>query len=147
MNIVIKKFEEFNIYELYEILKIRSEVFVLEQKCAYQDIDGADLDSYHLIGYEDKEICAYLRIPLKGVVYEKTSIGRVVIPTKSRGKGHGREIFLKAIDIVINKIGEDEIEISAQLYLQKFYESCGFKTTSMPYLEDGIEHIHMNFIK
>lgn len=147
MKVVLKKFDEFNIYELYEILKIRSEVFVVEQNCAYQDIDGADLNSYHLIGIENDEICAYLRIPFKGITYDKTSIGRVIVPKNSRGKGYAKKIILRAIEVITNEMCETEIEISAQLYLKDFYESLGFKVSSNPYLEDGIEHIHMNFYK
>lgn len=147
MNIVMKKFEEFNVYELYEVLRMRCEVFVVEQKCAYQDIDGADLESYHLIGVENEEICAYLRIPFKGVTYDKTSIGRLIVPEVSRGKGYGKKIILKAIEVITGEMGESEIEISAQLYLKEFYESLGFKVSSDSYLEDGIPHIHMNFFK
>lgn len=143
MNIVFKKFEDFNIYELYEVLKMRSEVFVLEQECAYQDIDGVDLNSYHLIGLEGDEISAYLRIPFKGEVYDRTSIGRVLVAKKSRGKGYAKEILLKAIEIIKSEMNESEIKISAQGHLENFYKSLGFKTTSKPYLEDGISHIDM----
>lgn len=147
MKVIMKKFEEFNVYDLYEVLRMRSEVFVVEQNCAYQDIDGADIDSYHLIGIENNKICAYLRIPFKGVTYDKTSIGRVIVPEDSRGKGYAKQIILKAIDLITSQMGESEIEISAQLYLKEFYESLGFEVSSEPYLEDGIEHIHMNFLK
>ena len=147
MDIKIKKFDELSVSELYEVLKIRCEVFILEQNCVYLDIDGSDRDSYHFIGFEKEKICAYLRVPLKGVVYNKTSIGRVLVGQEFRGRGYAKKIINNAIDFITGELGEGEIEISAQLYLKKFYESLGFKVSSDSYLEDGIEHIHMNFSK
>lgn len=147
MNISIKKFEQLSIYELYEIMKLRAEIFVVEQNCVYQDMDGSDYDSYHLTMTVSGEMCAYLRIPLKGVTHEATSIGRVVVSSKHRDKGYGRIILEKAIEFITETLHEDTIQISAQEYLEKFYSSLGFKTTSEVFMEDGIPHIPMEYKK
>lgn len=147
MKFILKKFRELDTYELYEILKLRTEVFVVEQKCPYQEVDGLDLDSYHFIGRNNRgEICAYLRIPLKGISYEHVSIGRVLVSEKYRGKGYARELMLRALDIISNEMKEERVIISAQAYLEDFYNSFGFNPISDVYLEDGIEHIKMEYL-
>lgn len=143
MNWKIKKFDELTTKELYEILRIRAEVFVVEQDCVYQDLDSKDEDAYHLFGEEKGDVVSYLRILQKGVVYQETAIGRVLTKKSYRKKGLSREMVQRAIDFITNDIVENEIRISAQAYLLKFYESFGFETTSDVYLEDGIEHIEM----
>lgn len=143
----LKKFEELNINEIYEILSTRSEVFVVEQKCPYQDIDFKDKNSYHLFAQEEGKIVAYLRILEKGISYEEISIGRVLITKDYRGKGISREMMLKAIDFIENNLNENKIKISAQAYLTNFYKSVGFIEVSEVYLEDDIPHIDMVYSK
>lgn len=147
MNYKIKKFNELTTKELYEILKVRAEVFVVEQNCVYQDLDSKDEVSYHLFLEDNSEIIAYLRILPKGISYLETSIGRVLTKAIYRKKGLSKEIVQKAIDFIIDILEEKEIKISAQAYLQKFYKSFGFKPISGIYLEDGIEHIEMLYQK
>lgn len=147
MQWYIKEFKELDTNEIYEILKLRSEVFIVEQQCVYQDIDGKDDSSYHLFALDKGMIAAYLRILEKGSSYNEISIGRVLIAKNYRGKGLGRELMLKAIDFIDNTIKEDAIRISAQEYLVKFYRNLGFDIVSDVYLEDGIPHIEMLYKK
>lgn len=139
----IKQFNELDPYEIYEILKVRNEVFVVEQKCIYQDIDDKDKSSYHLFAADKGVVIAYLRILEKGSSYDEISIGRVLIDKEYRSQGLAREIMLNAIDFIENNLGEDTIRISAQEYLTRFYCSLGFKIVSDMYLEDDIPHIEM----
>lgn len=139
----IKKFKELNVEEIYKILVLRNEVFIVEQDCAYLDCDNKDLNSYHLFYQENGEIVAYLRILEKGVSYDEISIGRVAVKKNHRGKGISREMLLKAIDFVANNLNENTIKIQAQAYLLNFYSSLGFKAVSQEYLEDDIAHIDM----
>ena len=143
MNWKIKRFEELTTTELYEILRIRAEVFVVEQTCVYQDLDLKDKKAYHLFCEIDGEIVAYLRILDKNVSYPEISIGRVLTTEMNRGKGLAREMMQRAIAFVKEELNETQIRISAQLYLKRFYESLGFSVTSDIYLEDDIEHIEM----
>jgi ElaA protein len=143
VNWKIKKFDELTTKELYEILKVRAEVFVVEQDCVYQDLDLKDEDAYHLFGENQGEVICYLRILPKGAVYHEVAIGRVLTKQTYRKKGLSRELVKKAINYIISDIAENEIRISAQAYLLRFYESFGFKKTSEIYLEDGIEHVEM----
>ncbi|MGL4911519.1 MAG: GNAT family N-acetyltransferase [Romboutsia sp.] len=143
MDWKIKKFKELNIEEMYKILELRSEIFVVEQECPYQDCDGKDENSYHLFSEENGEIIAYLRIIEKGVSYDEISIGRVCISKCYRGKGISREMMLKAIEFIEQSLKEYEIKIQAQSYLLNFYKSLGFKEVSNEYLEDNIPHIDM----
>lgn len=143
MNWKIKKFEELRIEEMYKILELRSEVFIVEQECAYQDCDGKDKNSYHLFMEQDGNIIAYLRILERGVSYDEISIGRVLVNKSHRGKGISREMMLKAIDFIEQSLNEKEIKIQAQSYLLNFYKSLGFKAISNEYLEDNIPHIDM----
>ena len=143
MNWKIKRFEELTTTELYEILRVRAEVFVVEQTCIYQDLDLKDKKAYHLFCEDNDEIVAYLRILDKNVSYSEISIGRVLVTEMNRGKGLAREMMQKAISFVEEELSEMQIRISAQLYLKKFYEGLGFSVTSDIYLEDDIEHIEM----
>ncbi|WP_250675768.1 GNAT family N-acetyltransferase [Paraclostridium ghonii] len=143
----LKKYEELNIGELYEILSARVEVFVVEQKCPYQDLDFKDKSSYHLFAQENGKIVAYLRILEKGISFEEVSIGRVLITKEYRGKGLARDMMLKAIEFIENNLNESEIKISAQAYLIEFYKSLGFKEVSDVYLEDDIPHLDMLYKK
>jgi predicted GNAT family N-acyltransferase len=129
--------------ELYQLLKLRNEVFVVEQDCIYQDCDGKDIHSWHLLEKESGHIAAYLRILPKGISHEEVSIGRVVVDPAFRGKGLARKMLLRAIDFIRYELHENTVRISAQVYLKAFYESLGFEVVSDVYLEDGIEHVEM----
>ena len=143
MNWKIKKYNELSVDELYEILKLRSEVFVVEQQCIYEDCDGKDKKSYHLFGEHNGEILVYLRILEKGISYNEISIGRVLARENYRGKGFAKQMMLRAIEFIENNLNEKVIRISAQEYLLKFYSSLGFVRVSEVYLEDDIPHIEM----
>ncbi len=147
MNWELKKFDDLKVEEIYKILKIRNEVFIVEQQCAYQDCDGKDENSYHLFLQDNDKIIAYLRILKKGVSYDEISIGRVLVHKDYRGKGISRELMLKAINYIEVNLNEKEIKIQAQSYLVNFYRSLGFKEVSNEYLEDNIPHMDMLYIK
>jgi ElaA protein len=140
---LLKKFEELTPHQVYAILQLRNEVFVVEQNCVFQDADDKDQNSYHLMGLNDKLLVAYTRLVPPGDIYEQPSIGRVVTSPSVRGAGVGREIMIESIKAVHKLFGIHPIKIGAQLYLKKFYESLGFCQVSDIYLEDGIEHIYM----
>ena len=140
-------FDELSTSELYAILKLRQEVFVVEQKCVYQDCDGLDKQAWHLLGMNSTEtqhpITAYLRVIFPGITANQPTIGRLLTHKKVRGKGVARQLLEEAI-IHISRIYRDSpIQLSAQLYLEQFYNSFGFTSTSEPYDEDGIAHIEM----
>lgn len=139
----IKKFDELTVAELYAILQLRSEVFVVEQTCVYQDMDNKDNLSYHVMCWQDDNLLATARIIPPGISYTEPSIGRVVTSKTTRGNGTGRKLMNVAIKKTIELFGVTGIKIGAQLYLNKFYSSLGFEQTSDIYLEDGIEHIEM----
>ena len=139
----IRRFQELSTVELYDLLQLRSEVFVVEQNCVYQDIDGKDRKALHLIGEYDSKIVAYARLFKAGDYFEEASIGRVVVMANYRDKKWGHELMTQATRAVKAYFNTTEITISAQLYLQKFYESHGFVVTSETYLEDDIPHIQM----
>jgi ElaA protein len=139
----IKRFNEFSPTELYNVLQLRSEVFVVEQNCVYQDIDGKDQKAIHLIGTFNNEIVAYVRIFKPGDYFEAASIGRVVVKQSYRDRKWGYDLMQEAIEVTKTVLNETYITISAQLYLKKFYENLGFIQTSEMYLEDDIPHIEM----
>ena len=144
MNTVIKNFSELSTEEIYNILKLRSEVFVVEQNCVYQDIDEKDQKATHLFIEKNNEIIAYTRIFKKGDYYEENpSIGRVVVSKKERGKKLGKEIMIKSINFIKKELKERKIELSAQKYLDKFYKDLDFYSEGEDYLEDGIPHQRM----
>ena len=147
MNIIWyhKHFKELTTNELYHILQLRNEVFIVEQNCPFQDLDDKDLKCFHLIGFDtdSQKIVAYTRIVPAGVSYEAASIGRVVTSPLARGGGIGRILMIKSIQLLEELYGEVPIQIGAQYYLKKFYESLGFEQIDKIYLEDGIEHILM----
>lgn len=142
MDVKVITFDQFSIPELYEVLRLRSEVFVVEQDCVYQDIDNKDQKAIHIIGFENDTVVAYTRFFKPGDYFEQASIGRVVVLPKHRGKDHGKEIMQKSIDFAKEQ-GFPSINISAQCYLDKFYTDLGFKATGKKYLEDGIPHQEM----
>jgi ElaA protein len=140
---LLKKFEELTPYQIYTILQLRNEVFVIEQNCVFQDADDKDQNSFHLMGSYNNKLVAYTRLVPPGEIYEQPSIGRVVTSSSVRGSGVGKELMQQSINAVHRLFGIQPIKIGAQLYLKKFYASLGFEQTSNVYLEDGIEHIYM----
>ncbi|CAL1521636.1 GNAT family N-acetyltransferase [Chitinophaga sp. MM2321] len=144
MNWEIKSFGELTTQELYAILHLRNEVFVVEQRCLYQDIDYADQQALHVMGRDaNGQLLAYTRVFAPGIRFPESSIGRVVTSQLARGTGAGRELMKKSIATVQEHYGKGAIKIGAQQYLQRFYTSLGFEQTSDTYLEDGIPHIEM----
>jgi ElaA protein len=139
----LKKFEELTPYQLYAILQLRNEVFVVEQNCVFQDADNKDPDSYHLMGFNGNKLIAYSRLVPAGKMHEQVSIGRVVTSPTVRRSGAGKELMEQSIDAVYNLFGIQPIKIGAQLYLKQFYSLFGFDQVSGVYIEDGIEHIYM----
>ena len=139
----IKRFNELSIQELYSLLKLRSQVFVVEQNCVYQDMDGKDEKALHLLGEFNDEIVAYARLFKAGDYFENASIGRVVIHPDARDKKWGHQMMQEAIAGIESNFNAKQITISAQLYLKKFYESHDFVQMSEMYLEDDIPHIEM----
>ncbi len=139
----IKQFNELSTRELYQILQLRNEVFVVEQNCIYQDADGKDMKAYHLFLEKDNQIIAYARLFKSGDYFDKASIGRVVVNSAFRKQDLGKVLMQKALQFMIETLKETSIEISAQTYLLKFYNDLGFKTTGREYLEDGLPHIRM----
>lgn len=141
MEQVVKRFEELTIEELYEILRARAEVFVVEQNCAYQDLDDVDKDAYHVWLEEDGKLLAYLRVIDKGKRLDEVSIGRVI--SLKRREGIATKLMKIGVKVAKEKYGANVIKIGAQVYAKPFYEGCGFKQISEEYLEDGIPHIYM----
>jgi ElaA protein len=139
----IIKFDELTIDELYAILQLRSEVFIIEQNCVYLDPDGKDREAWHLMGIHDGKLAAYTRILPPGVSYDDPSIGRVVTSPSKRKTGLGRELMIRSIEHCKKLFGDSNITLGAQLYLKKFYESLGFIVSGEEYIEDGIPHITM----
>lgn len=139
----IKSFESLTVNELYDILKLRSTIFVVEQNCVYLDMDGKDKLALHLLGSYNGKIVAYSRLFKAGISFQNASIGRVVVDANYRDKKWGQELMRESIDGIALHFGENKITIGAQLYLKKFYENQGFIQTSEMYLEDDIPHIEM----
>lgn len=139
----LKSFADLTSAELYAILRLRSEVFVVEQNCAYQDLDNKDLKCLHLSGFSSSDLAAYARLVPADVSFTEISIGRVVSSRDHRRSGAGRALMTEAIKCCYKVFGQQPIRIGAQLYLKKFYESFGFVQASEEYDEDGIPHIEM----
>ena len=140
-------FGDFTSRELYAVMRLRQEVFVVEQNCVYPDLDGLDLDGMHILYREDGELLAYLRCLKPGVSYPQSSLGRIVVAPSGRGRDLGRELVKRGINYNLQTWPDSDIRIGAQAYLEKFYRSLGFVADGQPYMEDGIEHIHMNLPK
>ena len=143
MNVAIKKFKDLSPLELYEILQLRSEVFVVEQDCVYQDIDGNDQKALHIIGTVENKIIAYTRCFRPGDYFKEASIGRVVVKESQRKFKRGNQIMNKSIKAINDHYKTKIIKISAQCYLNKFYTNLQFKPIGEKYLEDGIPHVAM----
>ncbi|MBB5621070.1 ElaA protein [Pedobacter cryoconitis] len=140
---ICKPFDSLTVKELYAILKLRSEIFVVEQNCVFLDTDGKDLSCQHLMLYQNKELMAYARIVPAGLSFTEPSIGRIVSSHAARGKGFGRQLVSLAIANCQRLYGNKPIKIGAQLYLKSFYESFGFVVHGEEYLEDDIVHVDM----
>ncbi|PSG90317.1 GNAT family N-acetyltransferase [Aurantibacter aestuarii] len=143
LKIVTKTFQDLNTEDLYAILELRSEVFVVEQDCVYQDIDYKDQKAIHVIGYKNNKVVAYSRLFKPKDYFELASIGRVVVAKNERQHKYGYQIMEASITAIQSIFNESEIKISAQCYLEKFYTNLGFKPTGESYLEDGIPHMAM----
>ncbi|MBM7320940.1 GNAT family N-acetyltransferase [Streptococcus suis] len=143
----IKAFDQLSLQEFYGILTLRVDVFVVEQACPYPEVDGKDPNCLHLLGTDEGELVAYLRILPAGLSYDEVSIGRVVIKSSHRGKGLGRPMMEQAIHFITNEWKESQIKIGAQAHLEKFYSSLGFEPVSEVYPEDGIPHLDMLYTK
>lgn len=145
MHIVIKAFNELTLSELYAVLKLRVEVFILEQNCLYQDLDGNDHLAFHVMVMEDDELAAYARVFRSGIRYPAASIGRVITAPEYRGKGYGEILMNEAIGF-LDALDETHIMLSSQSYAQAFYERHGFvRTPRESYLEDDIPHVEMEY--
>jgi len=140
---IFKSFDELTVTELYAIMQLRNEVFVVEQDCVYQDADGKDQASWHFCGWHNDELVAYTRIIPPGISYKEASIGRVVTSPKYRNTGAGKKLMELSISKTFSRFNGNAIKIGAQVYLTKFYQSLGFVQSSKEYLEDGIPHIEM----
>jgi ElaA protein len=143
MKIEIKTYSELNKEDLYDLLQLRSAVFVVEQECVYQDIDGLDSKAVHILGTLNGKLCAYTRVFKAGDYFEYPSIGRVAVSKKERKNGYGKQIMLATIAFIETKWKAGQIAISAQVYLTKFYRELGFLEQGEEYLEDDIPHIKM----
>ena len=142
MQTLIKKWDDLSTDEVQSIFGLRSEVFIVEQECPYQDVDGRDPEADHLLLYENNILCGYTRIFCKNTYFKEASFGRTVVKKKYRGKGYGHILVKESLKHLKNK-KENTIKISAQSYLKKFYASHGFVLKGEEYMEDGIPHTAM----
>tara|TARA_Y100000385_G_scaffold273386_1_gene315241 strand:- start:2322 stop:2768 length:447 start_codon:yes stop_codon:yes gene_type:complete len=140
---VKKKWSEVSLEELYSVLRLRSEVFVVEQDCVYQDIDNKDQIAIHLLGYINKELIAYSRLFNEGDYFKETSFGRAIIKKEKRGQGYGDELVKESLKTIKNYYGNKKVKISAQAHLKTFYSKHAFIAKGKEYLEDGIPHVSM----
>lgn len=140
---VKKKWSEISLEELYSVLRLRSEVFVVEQDCVYQDIDNKDQIAIHLLGYINKELIAYSRLFNEGDYFKETSFGRAIIKKEKRGQGYGDELVKESLKTIKNYYGNKKVKISAQAHLKTFYSKHAFIAIGKEYLEDGIPHVSM----
>lgn len=143
MQTKIKEFEALTTSELYDLMALRSAVFVVEQNCVYQDLDYKDQKALHVLGYDQGVLVAYTRLFAPGHYFEKASIGRVIVATTHRSKQLGHGIMRASIAALLERYDLDQIDISAQSYLERFYQTHGFTATGDEYLEDGIPHKKM----
>lgn len=144
LNWEIKHYKDLTLNEFHDIIALRLNAFVVEQNCAYLDLDGKDKKSYHLICRNGMgDIVATARILPPGLSYEEAAIGRVVIDEKIRGKGIGHDLMNKSVEFALIEFGNSPIQISAQKHLEKYYEQHRFLSTGNEYLEDGIPHVEM----
>lgn len=147
LNVITKTFKQLTAQELYDLLQLRSEVFVVEQNCVYQDIDGKDQKALHVLGFKNEKIVAYTRLFAPGDYFELASIGRVVVAENQREHKYGYDIMKASIDAIKTHYNQTEIKVSAQCYLKRFYNNLDFFEVEEEYLEDGIPHVGMIFKK
>jgi len=145
LNIIIKSFQELSNQELYAILQLRSAVFVVEQDCVYQDLDGKDEKAMHLLGIKSNKVIAYVRIFKPGDYFKEASIGRVVVAKNERQFKYGYDIMNASLKYIKEDLHVSQIKISAQVYLRQFYTKLGFEAVGEEYLEDDIPHIAMMY--
>ena len=140
-------FDTLDNFQLYSLLRLRTDIFVVEQQCAYPELDGKDLlpDTLHLLGYKDRELVAYARILAPGISYQNPSFGRVAISKSARGDGSGHKLIIETMRLCNQIWPKHDIDIGAQYYLEGFYCQHGFKSISERYLEDDIEHVDMRW--
>ena len=143
MDIEVKPFSELSNHELYAILKLRAAVFVVEQDCAYQDLDDKDIEALHVMGKENGKLVAYSRIFKAGDYFAEASMGRIVVDSAHRSHGLGKEIVLASEQAIAEHFNDKPVKLSAQSYLQNFYIELGYQAVGEEYLEDGIPHIAM----
>lgn len=143
MEIHTKKFDQLSAEQLYELMALRESVFVVEQECAYQELDNFDQEATHILGYSQNVLVAYARVLPPSTVYTECSIGRVLVQKEARNAGLGRKIFDVALTKAQKLYSDQIIKIQAQVYLEEFYASFGFKTISEPYPDWGIWHVDM----
>lgn len=144
MNWKYLRLHEFDAKSLYEVLKLRVNVFIIEQACFYHELDDKDYYATHVMAYDsDNRLVGYLRIVDPGISYDELSIGRIVVAPEVRGEGYGRDLVTEGLTYIKEVHGPVPVRISAQAYLEKFYESFGFQAVSDVYLEDEIPHIEM----
>lgn len=143
MKLIVKSFGELSTDELYQMIRIREEVFVLEQQCIYVDCDGYDPRCDHIIIKDNNEVVATCRIIPAGVKYEQISIGRVVVSDKVRRRGLGTMMVEEGLAYINSKYGDQDVILSAQVAIKEMYEAVGFRVDSDVYLEDGIDHVRM----
>jgi len=147
MNFEIKAFDSLSLHEFHDLVALRIQVFVIEQNCPYQDLDGKDKKSFHLIG-RDKEgaIKSTARILPAGISYPEVAIGRVVVDPSERGTGAGHELMRSCMEFIENQFGKVPVRLSAQSHLEKFYMHHQFVSNGKEYLEDGIPHVEMLYL-
>ena len=136
-------FDALTVHQLYALLQLRSEVFVLEQSCAFQDLDGSDALAMHLQGYADGRLVAYARCFGPGVKFPEASVGRIVTRGSCRGTGIGHILVERAMESIARSWGPQPIRIGAQARFEAFYQGHGFVDVGLPYVEDGINHLEM----
>jgi len=140
----VKSFQELSLEEFHDIIALRIQIFIIEQNCPYQEVDGKDKLAHHLFfKNEMDEIIAVTRILPQGISYEEVAIGRVVVHEEYRGTGLGNQLMADSMNFVRNKYGEVPVRLSAQKHLENYYGNHGFKSTGKEYLEDGIPHVEM----
>ncbi|MEQ6377926.1 GNAT family N-acetyltransferase [Bacillaceae bacterium S4-13-56] len=143
MEWICKSFNELSNDELYQIMKARVEIFVVEQECPYPELDGHDQVSQHLYGIEDGQIAVYARLVPKNTKYKEASIGRVIVTQPFRGRGYGHQLMEKSVEFLTKEWNETVIKLQAQEHLRNFYGAHGFEVISEPYMDDGIPHVDM----
>lgn len=144
LNYQIKHYSELTVNEFHDLIALRIDTFIIEQNCPYQELDGKDKNSYHLIGKDDSNnLLSTARILPEGISYPEVSIGRVVVSKTKRGIGEGHTIMKVCMDFIKDKFGDVAVRLSAQAHLEKFYNSHQYISTGKTYLEDGIPHVEM----